>query len=113
MVSELILQRVLKEKFENKVAVKDFTDPTENPTLTLDCAGRATVEFWVTEPTGGITVNIYGSTDNATWRFTTSYTTDPTTKTATDVLSLGYRYIKVEIVNTAPGSYRIEISASR
>jgi len=91
---------------------KSWINPITNPFLTLDCGGRSTVEFYVKEPTGSITVNIYGSRNSRDWRKTTEYTTDAN-GIATDVLSTGYQYVGVEIVNTALGDYLIEISASR
>jgi|GEM_PF-5366509 len=89
-----------------------WTNPASNPSLVLDCAGRSVVEFWVSEPTGSKTVRVYGSLDGSSYRETTSYTTGAATKTATDALTTGYRYIKIEIENTAAGAYVIELSAS-
>jgi len=103
---------VYEALFENVSDTEDFTDPADNPTLTLDCGGRSTVGFWVVEPTGDVTVQIYSSIDNSTWRAVDSYSTDADGN-AYDTLSIGCQYIKVEIQNTADGDYTIEISASR
>ena len=88
-----------------------FTNPTANPTAVLNCAGRDTFEFYVSEPTGGKSVYVYGSLDNITWRLTFTYTTNGA-GTRTDVMETGYQFVKVEIDNTAAGSYIIEMSAT-
>ena len=91
----------------------DFTNPTTNPTLTLDTEGRALFEVWVKSIAASIVVKIYGSVDNSTWR----ELPDCQGTTNADFLFHdgffnAYKHIKVEVVETGTGTITIEVSAN-
>lgn len=93
----------------NVSASQSFTDPTTNPQLSLDLMGRKQVEVYVKSITAGVTVNIYGSTDGATWRKTYSDVTDSNAE-FTKGFFTAYRHVMVEVVETGTGTVTIEIS---
>ena len=94
----------------NIYASQDFTDPSSNPTLDLDLKGRKQVEVYVKSINPNVTVNIYGSVDGSTWRKTYTAQTDDNGEYA-DGFLVGYRYIRVEVVDTGTGTVTIEIAA--
>lgn len=94
-------------------ATQNFTNPTSNPTLTLNAGNKSYIEVYAKSIAGGKTVNVYGSVDGTNWRKCDTLTTDATTLDVHKGYSNAYRYIKLELVETGTGTSTLEISASR
>jgi hypothetical protein len=90
-----------------------FTNPTSNPTLTLDVGSRSYIEVYAKSIAGSKTVNVYGSVDRTNWRKCDTLTTDATTLEAHKGYNNAYRFIKLELVETGTGTSTLEITASR
>jgi len=89
---------------------QNFTDPSSNPSLSLDLKGRKIAEVYVKSIGTGKTVNIYGSIDNTNWRRTHTAKTDSNGEYS-EGFWVAYRYMKVELEETGTGTATIEITA--
>jgi len=83
---------------------------TSGLSVSLNAGGRPTVEVYY-NVSDAATINIYGSTDGSTWRYTSSITI-PAAEEKAVVFSNGYMHVKAECITTGI-DVTLEISASR